>query len=384
MRQIAKVLKGKLRMLTEKIRFDAGKYTFLHCKKTIPVSFGYETYGKLNKSKDNAILVCHYFTGTSHAAGRYKETDPAPGWWDSLIGPGKAIDTDKYFVICSDSISNINFNSPTVITTGPASIDPETGKPYGMNFPIFTLDDVVMLQRRLIDHLGVKKLRFVLGPSMGGLQSYLWAKYFPEMVERVIAVVATPMVRPACLMVPNQLGIEAIMLDEKWQNGNYYGSEPPHRGLLLAFKMLLTATRTDHWSHTNFGRKFLDPAFITSDNPYISFKGRFLVEEGIEQSVLARMQFFDPNAYVYIAKANGLFDLCQPGETLAQALGKLKLPVRMIIDESDLMFTTEQAEEARPLLSDCDISYYNSRNGHLSCIFETGYLAEPMKRYINE
>ena len=109
-------------MLTEKIRFDAGKYTFLHCKKTIPVSFGYETYGRLNKSKDNAVLVCHYFTGTSHAAGRYNESDPAPGWWDSLIGPGKTIDTDKYFVVCSDSISNINFNSPTVITNEPAGV----------------------------------------------------------------------------------------------------------------------------------------------------------------------------------------------------------------------------------------------------------------------
>lgn len=371
-------------MLTEKIRFDAGKYTFIHSKKTIPVAFGYETYGKLNKAKDNVILVCHYFTGTSHAAGRYKESDNSPGWWDSLIGPGKAINTDKYFVVCSDCISNINFNNPNVITTGPATIDPETGAAYGMSFPIFTLDDVVMLQRRLIDSLGIKKLRYVIGPSMGGLQSFLWAKYFPEIVEQVITVVATPMIRPSCLMVPNQLGIEAIMLDEKWQNGNYYGKEPPNMGLLLAFKILLTATRTDHWSSTNFGRKFLDPAFITCANPYTSFKGRFLVEEGIEQSVVSRMQYFDPNSYIYIAKSNGLFDLCLPGESLAQALGKIKLPVRMIIDESDLMFTREQAEEARPLLPDCEVTYYNSRNGHLSCLFETNYLIETMKKYVEK
>lgn len=372
-----------MRMLTEKIRFDAGSYTFLHSKKTIPVAFGYETYGKLSQAKDNAILICHYFTGTSHAAGKYNESDHAPGWWDSLIGPGKAIDTDKYFVICSDCISNINFNSPTVITTGPASINPLTGQPYGMSFPIFTLDDVVMLQRRLIDSLGIKKLRYVAGPSMGGLQAFLWAKYFPEMVEKIISVVATPMMRPACLMVPNQLGIEAIMLDEKWQGGNYYGKEPPHKGLLLAFKMLLSATRTDHWSHTSFGRRFLDPAFITSDNPYISFKGRFLVEEGIEQSVVSRMQYFDPNAYVYIAKANGLFDLCEAGETLPQAIARFKLPVRMIIDESDLMFTREQAEEVMPFFPDGEVTYYNSRNGHLSCLFETNYLIAPMKKYVS-
>ena len=366
-------------MLTTKCSFDAGSHTFLHCKKTIPITFGYETYGKLNASGDNAILVCQYFTGHGHAAGRYNDSDAIPGWWDSLIGPGKTIDTDRYFVVCSDCISNINFNSPTVITTGPASINPETGKPYGMSFPIFTLDDVVMLQRKLIDHLGIKKLRCVLGPSMGGLQSYLWAKYFPEMVEKVIAVVATPMVRPACLMVPNQLGIEAIMLDERWNNGDYYGSEPPLKGLLLAFKMLLSATRTDHWAETCFGRKVPDPFFLTTENPYLSFKGKFLVEEGIEQTVTARMQFFDPNSYMYIAKANSLFDLCQTGESLASALGKIKTPVRMIIDESDLMFTREQAEQAQPLLPDCQVSYYNSHNGHLSCLFETGYLIDTLK-----
>ncbi|OGK09018.1 MAG: hypothetical protein A2W80_06715 [Candidatus Riflebacteria bacterium GWC2_50_8] len=371
-------------MLTEKHSFAAGDYCFKHSGRKIPITFGYETYGKLNDNADNAVLVCQYFTGTSHAAGKYAETDLLPGWWDTLIGPGKTIDTDKYFIVCSDAISNINFNSPTVITTGPGSIDPTTGKPYGMNFPIFTLDDVVMLQKRLIESLGINKLCFVIGPSMGGLQAYLWAKYFPEMVEKVISVVATPMMRPSCLMVPNQLGIEAIMLDPKWQNGSYYGSEAPYKGLLLAFKMLLTATRTDHWSYCNFNRTFLDPTFITCANPYQSFTGHFLVEGEIEKSVITRMQFFDPNAYIYIAKANTLFDLCEPGETLKNALAKIKTPVRMIIDESDLMFTREQAEEARPLLNDCEVSYYNSRNGHLSCLFETDYLKEPLERYIRQ
>ena len=370
-------------MLTEKRSFTAGDYSFKHSGKTIPVTYGYETYGKLNDRADNAVLVCQYFTGTSHAAGKYAESDVISGWWDTLIGSGKTIDTDKYFVICSDIISNINFNSQTVITTGPGSIDPTTGKPYGMNFPVFTLDDVVVLQKRLIDALGIKKLRFVVGPSMGGLQAYLWAKYYPEAVEKIISVVATPMMRPSCLMVPNQLGIEAIMLDPKWQNGSYYDNEAPYKGLLLAFKMLLTATRSDHWSYSNFNRKFLDPSFVTCENPYLSFKGHFLVEDAIEQSVLARMQYFDPNAYIYIAKANSLFDLCETGETLKDALAKIRTPIRMIIDESDLMFTREQAEEARPLFPDCEISYYNSRNGHLSCIFETDYLKDPLNSFIN-
>lgn len=371
-------------MLTEKRSFAAGNYCFKHSGRTIPITFGYETYGTLNERADNAVLVCQYFTGTSHAAGRYGESDPLPGWWDTLIGPGKTIDTDRYFVICSDVISNINFNSPTVITTGPGSIDPTTGKPYGMNFPIFTLDDVVILQKRLIESLGIKKLQFVVGPSMGGLQAFLWAKYFPESVEKVISIVATPMMRPSCIMVPNQLGIEAIMLDPRWQNGDYYGSEAPYKGLLLAFKILLTETRTDHWAYSNFNRAFLDPTFMTCASPYQSFRGHFLVEGEIEKSVIARMQYFDPNAYIYIAKANTLFDLCEPGETLKDALAKIKTPVRMIIDDSDLMFTREQAEEARPLLNDCEISYYNSRNGHLSCLFETDYLKDPLARHISQ
>lgn len=370
-------------MLADKTSFFAGNYTFMHSKKTIPVTFGYETYGKLNAAKDNAILVCHYFTGTSHAAGKYNESDFIPGWWDSLIGPGKSIDTNKFFVICSDCISNINFYSPEVITTGPGSINPETGQAYGMKFPIFTLDDVVKLQKQLIDSLGIKKLRRVVGPSMGGLQSFLWAKYFPEMVEQIVSVVSTPMMRPSCMMVPNLLGIEAIMLDEKWEKGDYYLKEAPVKGLLLAFKILLTATRSDHWANANFGRQFLDPTFTTSENPFISFNGRFSIEGGIEQSVLMRMRFFDPNAYIYIAKANSLFDLCEPGETLSQALAKIKLPVKMIIDESDLMFTPEQAEEGKALLPDCEVSYYNSQNGHLSCLYETGLFAETLKTYFD-
>lgn len=370
-------------MLTQKRSFSAGNITFKHNQKTLPVTVGYETYGKLSVNGDNAILICHYFTGTSHAAGKYAESDLASGWWDKLIGPGKPIDTDRYFVVCADCISNINFHNPNVITTGPGTINPATGKPYAMDFPIFTLDDVVHVHKKLVDSLGIRKLKFVAGPSMGGLQAFLWGKYFPDMVEQIVSVVATPMMRPSCMMVPNLLGIDAIMLDQKWQNGDYYNSEPPNKGLLLAFKVLLTATRTDHWSHSNFGRKFLDPAFVTSDNPFISFNGRFLVEEEIEQSVKSRMQFFDANAYIFIAKANSLFDLCEPGETLAQALAGIKMPVHMIIDQSDLMFTSEQAEEARGHFPDCELTYYNSRNGHLSCIFETDYLVEPFKKIFN-
>lgn len=369
-------------MLVEKRRHTIESFRFEPAGRSIPVTFGYETYGQLSAAKDNVILVCHYFTGTSHAAGRYAAEDPAPGWWDALIGAGKAIDTDRFLVICADVVSNINYHNPAVITTGPASPNPATGKPYGLDFPIFTIQDMVRMQKDLLESLGISRLHAVIGPSMGGLQAFAWGRLYPDLVGRIGSVVATPMMRPSCLMVPNQLAIDAIRLDPNWCGGDYYGRTEPREGLLLAFKVLLTATRTDHWSHANFGRRFFAPEGGPFLSPYESFDGRFLVEHEIESTVLSRMEFFDANSYLYIAKANTLFDLAENGESFAEALGRLNMPVLMVIDESDLMFTREQAEEARPLLPDGRVEYYDSRNGHLSCLFETGYFAETLRGFV--
>lgn len=369
-------------MLVEKKTFALESFQFEHSGRKIPVKIGYETYGRLNEKKDNAILLCHYFTGQSHAAGKYRPEDTAAGWWDKLIGPGKVIDTERWFVICSDTIGNINANNPSVVTTGPSTINPETGRPYGMDFPIFTLKDAIRVQRLLVQSLGISRLNLVLGPSMGGLQSFMWARHYPEMVGAVVSVFATPVIRPMGLMVPNQLGIEAIRLDPKWNNGDYYGKEPPNDGLLLAFKILLTSTRTDHWANVNFGRKLSEVAGAL--DPFKSFAGRFLVEDEIEKIVVGRMQFFDPNAYVYIAKANTLFDLREDSETYQQALAHLKMPVLMIIDESDLLFTMDQANEALQYLPDGQVFNYDSKNGHLSCLFETDYFADRLKSFVDK
>jgi homoserine O-acetyltransferase len=364
-------------MLVEKKCFHLESFHFDNADRSLPIDVGYETYGTLNPRKDNVVLVCHYFTGHSHAAGKYAETDAAPGWWDAIIGPGKPLDTDRFFVICSDAISNINVHNPKVHTTGPASKNPLTGREYALDFPIFTLKDVVRSQRLLLDSLGIRRLRLVIGPSMGGLQALLWGRHFSSDVDRIVSVFATPMMRPWGIMVPNQLGIDAIRVDPKWQGGNYYGEEPPREGLLNAFKVLLASTRTDHWAETNFGRRFAS----TGPSPFESFDGRFLVEEEIEKSVVARMQFFDPNHYLYIAKANTLFDLCESGESLEQALGKITAPVLMIIDESDLIFPTAQARIAEKLLPNARTHLQNSQNGHLACLFETDHFADALRQF---
>lgn len=367
-------------MIVKKHVFEIPEFRFEKTNRSIPIKIGYETYGKLNEKMDNAVLLCHYFTGQSHAAGKYCESDAAAGWWDKMVGPEKTIDTNKWFVICSDTISNINHHSPDVVTTGPASINPDTGKPYGSSFPIFTIKDMVKVQKMLIDNLGIKQLRFVAGPSMGGLQAFSWGRYYPEMTKAVISVFATPMIRPMGLMVPNQLGIDAIRLDPKFNNGDYYQSEPPIEGLLLAFKILLTSTRTDIWANDNFGRKLSERR--ENPDPYTSFDGRFLVEDEIEKIVMGRMKYFDPNAYMYIAKANTLFDLREDKQTLKQALSEIKMPVLMVIDESDLLFNLDQAKEAQSFLPDAKVVSHNSNNGHLSCLFETHYFADSVKDFI--
>ena len=369
-------------MLVEKKRFDFSAFRFELCGTTISAALGYETYGTLNNARDNAILICHYFTGQSHAAGKYKDEDPLPGWWDELIGPDKPIDTNRFFVISCDTFGNINANSPTVITTGPATVNPKTGKPYGMTFPIFTIRDMVASQKLILDSLGITRLRLVMGASMGGLQAFMWGRQHPEMVGKIITMVSAPMIRPWSIMVPNQLGIDAIRLDPNWNQGDYYGKQPPHQGLLLAFKILLTSTRTDSWAERNFQRNLADPDGREIPHPWKSFNGRYLVETEIEKIVLGRMQFFDANSYAYIAKANTLFDLAEGGETQEQALKRIKAPVLMIIDDSDLLFTREQAEEARKHLPKADCHYYNSQNGHLSGLFDTHFFCNQVKAFL--
>ena len=267
-----------------------------------------------------------------------------------------------------------------MITTGPASIDPKTGREYAMDFPIFTLKDVVKSQKLLLDSLGINRLKMVIGPSMGGLQAFMWARHYPEMCEKILSICATPMIRPWGIMIPNQIGIDAIRIDPKWKNGNYYGGEPPRDGLLNAFKVLLVGTRTDPWMEASFGRKFAS----TGPSPFESMDGRFLVEEEIEKIVIGRMQFFDPNHYIYIAKANALYDLCENGETLEQTLSRLTMPVLMIMDQSDVIFPPNQAVAAEKLLPKARTFLYDSRNGHLSCLYETGYFAGEIAAFLEK
>src|SRR5215208_12138 len=224
-------------LIVAKKVFELPSFTTLGGATIERVRVGWESYGELNAAKDNAILVTHFFSGNSHAAGRYRPDDELPGYWDAIIGPGKPLDTDRYFVVSSDTLVNLNAKDPDTVTTGPASIDPDTGRPYAMRFPVVTVRDFVEVQRALLDSLGVRSLHAVAGPSMGALQALEWASAYPGIVRRVVAVIGGAE-EDAFLIGWLNLWAAPIRLDPNWNEGDYYGRAEPIRGLTEALKVV--------------------------------------------------------------------------------------------------------------------------------------------------
>ena len=208
----------------------------------------YETYGELNATCDNAILICHALSGDHHCAGRHKADDRKPGWWDNLIGPGKAVDTNRFFVICTNCLGGCSGS------TGPSSLNPETGRSYGITFPFVTIHDMVRAQKLLMDHLGVLTLHAVIGGSMGGMQAMLWAILYPSFVRRLLAM-ATTAREGAQAIAFNEVGRQAIMQDPAWSQGNYPADGGPRVGLAIARMMAHITYLSDASMDRKFGRR---------------------------------------------------------------------------------------------------------------------------------
>src|SRR5579863_7002862 len=255
-----------------------------------PVEVAYETYGELNAAKTNAILVLHAFSGDAHAAGISHETGK-PGWWDNMIGPGKAFDTDKYFVLCSNVLGGCRG------TTGPASINPATGCPYGMSFPVITIGDMVRLQKMLIDSFGIERLLSVSGGSMGGMQALEWAVSYPDRVVSSIPI-ATTTRHSAQQIAFNEVGRQAIMSDLDWNEGNYYDKKPPGRGLAIARMVGHITYMSDESMREKFGRRLREKEKLGYD-----FSIDFEVESYLRYRGLQFVGRFDANSYLYITKA---------------------------------------------------------------------------------
>ncbi len=298
-----------------------------------PIQVAYETYGTLNDTKDNAILLLHALTGDAHAAGYHSEDDKKPGWWDDMVGPGKAFDTNKFFVISSNMLGGCSG------TTGPCSINPETGKPYGLDFPVITIEDAVKVQKKLVDYLGVKKL-IAAGGSMGGMQALEWSIAYPDMVEDVI-IIATTSRLSAQGIAFNAVGRNAILSDPDFNNGNYYNQpKQPERGLAIARMIGHITYLCEESMHNKFGRKFQ-----FSDKPNFDFNIDFQVESYLEHQGRTFVDRFDANSYLYITKAVDYFDLSKKHGSLKKAFEKTNARFLVISFTSDWLFPTSQSKE---------------------------------------
>eukprot|EP01029_Cantina_marsupialis_P000900 TRINITY_DN10708_c0_g1_i1.p1 TRINITY_DN10708_c0_g1~~TRINITY_DN10708_c0_g1_i1.p1 ORF type:complete len:370 (+),score=53.02 TRINITY_DN10708_c0_g1_i1:706-1815(+) len=325
----------------------------------------YETYGELNEDKSNVIVICHALAGNHHAAGRYADEAKA-GWWDKFIGDGKAIDTSKYFVICSNNIGS------TFGSTNALSIDPATKKEYRLKFPILTISDIVKAQMRLYKKLGIQKAKAVVGGSMGGMQALCYSIDHPDFAEQVFALATTAYTRPWAIAI-NKLAIEAIRHDPAFKDGFYKKDDLAANGLpgLAIGRMAgLIAYLSPQLFNKKFGRDY-----SRTDGLYELF-GRFEVERYLEYNAYNFPKIFDPLSYLYICKTMNIFDAGRNEDTLENSFAKVKAKLHLISFSDDMLFFPEEMEEIRDIMiklgKEDQITYkmIESQSGHDSFLVE--------------
>lgn len=344
----------------------------LKCGKTLaPIDVAYETYGQINEAKDNAILICHALSGNAHVAGYNSPDDTKPGWWDIMVGPGKPIDTDKYFVVCS------NFLGGCSGTTGPSSVNPATDKPYGLEFPIITIEDTVRLQKRLLDKIGIDHLLAVIGGSMGGMQVLQWAISYPDVVDAAVCVASTTRLNAQSIAF-DAVGRNAILADSNFDGGQYHGHDGPSRGLAIARMIGHITYLSEESMRHKFGRQLRQ----ARDYNY-EFNSEFSVETYLDYQGQTFIERFDANCYLYITKAMDYFDLTREYGSLEQAFSNTTCRFLVASFSSDWLFTPLQSEEiVRALGAEGkDVTYCNihSPYGHDAFLLE----AEKLGRLIS-
>ena len=300
-----------------------------------PITIAYETYGTLDKNRDNVVLVLHALTGDSHAAGYYSENDDKPGWWDNMIGPGKGIDTDKYFVVCANVLGGC------MGSTGPMSVNPKTGRPYGMSFPFVTIADMVRTQKALLDHLGIDKLLSLIGGSMGGMQVLQWAIQYPEMVRSAIPL-ATTMRHSALGIAFNEVARQAIVADPNWNNGDYYEGKKPDMGLSVARMIGHITYLSDEAMRRKFGRRLQDKEDFS-----FNFEADFQVESYLRYQGAKFVERFDANSFLYITKAADYFDLARQDTSGSgiQVFSRSQARYLVVSFTSDWLYPTYQSRD---------------------------------------
>lgn len=362
-------------LLTEKKVFTLPSYTTVGGATLKQVKVGYETHGQLNAAGDNAVFVAHFFSGNSHAAGRYTAADAAPGYWDSLIGPGKPIDTTKYFVVSADTLSNLNTKDPRVTTTGPSTVNPDTGKPYGLAFPVIAMRDSVRVHRALLDSLGVKKLQAVAGASGGAIQAMDWAALYPGYVDRVVHVIGPGFAMSAWTLGLLEAWAAPIHQDPKWNGGDYYGREEPREGVAQALKLVTLTARHWGWADKTFGAKPADPA----KPPAAALDNRFAIEDGLTKAGFARAATTDANHFLYMAKANQLYNV-------EAELPAMRARILFVPAQSDLVFPPEFSRQAaaryRALGQSAEVVEIEGDGGHLDGVLNVAKAGEAIRNFL--
>ena len=329
-----------------------------------PLTLAYETYGTLNADRSNAILVCHAWTGDAHAAGRNSSDDRKPGWWDDMIGPGKVLDTDRYFILSSNVIGSCKGS------TGPASLNPRTGKPYNLTFPVLMVRDMVRAQKLLLDRLEIASLVTVIGGSMGAMQALEWGILYPQVVRSIIAIAGTGRTSPMAIAL-NALARQAIFNDPQWKKGNYKPEHPPADGLALARAVGHISFLSDASMHLKFGRRY-----AVRDGQF-DFFGQFEVERYLKYNGRNFVDRFDTNSFLYLAKALDLYDVAWNFDGLEDALAHLHCPSLWFAFTSDWLYPPGQTAEVVRVLEGLgkEVAYHliDSDYGHDS------FLVEPEK-----
>jgi len=319
-----------------------------------PITLAYETYGELCPQKDNAIMVCHALSGDAHVAGWHQAGEKRPGWWDMLIGPGKALDTDKYFVICANVIGGCNGS------TGPSSVNPATGRRYGLSLPMITIADMVDAQALLLDYLGIQKLLAVVGGSMGGMQVLQWAVAHPERVHLAIPMACAAR-QPTQAIAFNEVGRQAIMADPNWRGGDYYDHEIPMKGLAVARMIGHITYLSDEAMQDKFGRRLQDIRDYS-----FSFSADFEVESYLRHQGLAFTERFDANTYLYITRAIDYFDIARGRRSLVDAFRDTTARFLIMAFSSDWLHPPYQLKEIASALraTHKHVSYYEVSSGY--------------------
>lgn len=326
-----------------------------------PVTLAYETWGTLNAAGDNAVLITHALTGNTHAHDAERPDDTKVAWWNPLIGPGRFFDTSRYFVICSNILGGC-YGS-----TGPSSSDPVTGRRYGMRFPVVTIRDMVQAQRRLIEHLAVRRIAMVAGGSIGGQQALEWAVAYPELVEKAIVVAATAALTAQGVAF-SEVQRQAIMSDPRWQEGDYEPGEGPDAGLAIARMLAMITYQSEESMELRFARREARRVDIASPGGYADLGKRFDVDSYLYYQGQSLVKRFDANSYLYISRAMDLYDVSEGYASLEAALRRLRSKALFIGIRSDFLFPAAHvrwlAEQVNAAGGDATYMELDSPHGH--------------------